>query len=370
MMRASQSFDRAAPSREGTSTSPMALVLSKLSGRRQKNRYVKALCPAHNAREQSLSIRELNDGTVRIKCFANCTKQQVLSALHLSLRDLHPRRGQDGRYEWHVKDAAGRAIAIHHRRDGGKSKTMWWSLPDGTRGLGGIPISELPLYRSEHSGSWSESPVVIVEGERATDALARVYPAVLGTVTGAGSAPSKEALHVLEGRDAVLWPDADEPGRAHMKRIARELRGMPRETRVYEWPAAPPGGDAADRPAVRGKTAERLFVLLNDVCSAPISTDQYQQEVNANMGMGEGVRGDKKGSAERLVLYAHERLETLFLDQYSEPHVLMGSRAIPLNSRCYSWLRMLMWEQEERAASGESLKAAAGTLAAQAEYSG
>jgi hypothetical protein len=43
---------------------------------------------------------------------------------------------------------------------------------------------------------------------------------------------------------------------------------------------------------------------------------------------------------------------------------------LPLNSRCYSWLRRLMWEHEERAVNGEYLKTAAGTLAAHAEFSG
>ena len=49
---------------------------------------------------------------------------------------------------------------------------------------------------------------------------------------------------------------------------------------------------------------------------------------------------------------------------------LLDGEPVPLNSRCYSWLRRLMWEQEERAVNGEYLKTAAGTLAAHAEFSG
>jgi hypothetical protein len=52
------------------------------------------------------------------------------------------------------------------------------------------------------------------------------------------------------------------------------------------------------------------------------------------------------------------------------PHAFIAGEAVPLNSRCYSWLRKLMWEQEEKAVNGEYLKTAAGTLAAHAEFSG
>ena len=43
---------------------------------------------------------------------------------------------------------------------------------------------------------------------------------------------------------------------------------------------------------------------------------------------------------------------------------------VPLTSRCYSWLRRLMWDREEKAVNGEYLKTAAGTLSAHAEFSG
>src|SRR5215208_4138578 len=105
----------------------------------------------------------------------------------------------------------------------------------------------LPLYRSEHVGGWPEDvPVIVEEGEKATDALANVYPAVVGTVTGAESTPGPEALEVLRGRRVVLWPDNDRPGRAHMERVAEALQGTASEVRIFEWKGAPDKGDAAD----------------------------------------------------------------------------------------------------------------------------
>jgi hypothetical protein len=51
-----------------------------------------ALCPAHDDRSPSLSIRETGDGTVLVKCWAGCEAPDVLAAVGLELRDLFPPR--------------------------------------------------------------------------------------------------------------------------------------------------------------------------------------------------------------------------------------------------------------------------------------
>ena len=81
---------------------------------------------------------------------------------------------------------------------------------------------------------------------------------------------------------------------------------------------------------------------------------------------------DRRNQGDRLIGYALEYLAdgALFVDQHGDPHALIDGSPVPLNSRCYSWLRRLMWEEEQRAVNGEYLKTAAGTLAAQAEFSG
>jgi hypothetical protein len=83
-------------------------------------------------------------------------------------------------------------------------------------------------------------------------------------------------------------------------------------------------------------------------------------------------REDRRNQGDRLIGYALEALDedALFADQHGDPHALIDGSPVPLNSRCYSWLRSLMWKEEQRAVNGEYLKTAAGTLAAQAEFSG
>ncbi len=79
---------------------------------------------------------------------------------------------------------------------------------------------------------------------------------------------------------------------------------------------------------------------------------------------------ERRNQADRLIGYALEDVQELFVDQHGAPHGLIDGEPVPLTSRCYSWLRRLMWEEEGRSVSGEYLKMAAGTLSAQAEFSG
>ena len=83
-----------------------------------------------------------------------------------------------------------------------------------------------------------------------------------------------------------------------------------------------------------------------------------------------GEKEERRNQADRLIGYALDDVEDLFVDQHGAPHALVSGEPLPLSSRCYSWLRKLMWQQEERAVNGEYLKTAAGTLAAHAEFSG
>jgi hypothetical protein len=85
---------------------------------------------------------------------------------------------------------------------------------------------------------------------------------------------------------------------------------------------------------------------------------------------GSEEKEERRNQADRLIGYALEDVDGLFVDQHGAPHALIDGESLPLNSRCYSWLRRLMWEREERAVNGEYLKTAAGTLAAHAEFSG
>lgn len=67
------------------------VLLSRLQGtRRTGNRRWIARCPAHEDRNASLSIRELEDGLVLFHCFAGCKAEAVLQGAGLTWSDVLP----------------------------------------------------------------------------------------------------------------------------------------------------------------------------------------------------------------------------------------------------------------------------------------
>ena len=66
-------------------------LLSRLEGIRQRSAdQWSAICPSHNDKTPSLSIRALPDGRVLIHCFGACTIESVLDAVGMSFQDLYP----------------------------------------------------------------------------------------------------------------------------------------------------------------------------------------------------------------------------------------------------------------------------------------
>jgi len=172
---------------------------------------------------------------------------------------------------YEVRSRDGVLAAIHKRRDrpdGGKD--VLWLRPGGAVGLDGIPTSELPLFGIERIGGDDATPIVIVEGEKAAIALQGLGIPAVGTVTGAAGTPSASVLADLAGRAVLLWPDNDEPGREHMRRIAALLEPLA-PVGWIEWPGAPLKGDAADFVA-GGRTVEDVRALLATATSTPIAT--------------------------------------------------------------------------------------------------
>jgi hypothetical protein len=67
---------------------PVEKILERLGGARQSNGSWKALCPAHEDREPSLSIAEGDDGRALLKCFAGCDTENIVAGLGLKMKDL------------------------------------------------------------------------------------------------------------------------------------------------------------------------------------------------------------------------------------------------------------------------------------------
>jgi hypothetical protein len=256
-------------------TQPLNDVLERLNGVQKSGEGWAAFCPAHNdTGGRSLTVSEGDDGRALVHCHKDCSTREVIDAIGLDWKDMFPKpvKRADKKRDYKVRDHTGRVVAIHHREDkpDGK-KQVSWSLPDGKAGLGGLKRDSLPLWGTEGVDAVkTEDPIVLVEGEKAAFALTyRGVPAV-GTVTGAGGTPTVETLSVLKDRIVVLWPDADEEGAEHMKRIGKLLKqhhGC--DVRIYAWEDAPEKGDAADHPAILRGDETGLQALREALDSAP-----------------------------------------------------------------------------------------------------
>ena len=77
---------------------PIDTILAKLEGVRQRQQgQYSARCPAHADRGPSLSVREAQDGSVLLHCFAGCNVAAIVGALGLGMSDLFPPLEQSGR---------------------------------------------------------------------------------------------------------------------------------------------------------------------------------------------------------------------------------------------------------------------------------
>ncbi len=70
-----------------------ATLLDRLDGVRPtgSGRWV-ARCPAHGDKSASMSVRELDDGTVLVHDFAGCSVRDILAAVGLEFADLFPNK--------------------------------------------------------------------------------------------------------------------------------------------------------------------------------------------------------------------------------------------------------------------------------------
>jgi KaiC/GvpD/RAD55 family RecA-like ATPase len=217
-----------------------------------------ALCPGHEDRQASLSVSHGPRGLL-LKCFTGCEAESIIRAMGLKWSDVcadreQPARPAQGRETaWTIRNADGCAMAEHVRIDEPGGKRFIWRR-DGQNTLGGLSAADL-LYRAETVAS-STGPVFICEGEKAADAVVRLGHAAVATVCGASATPTLTALAPLAGRDVVLWPDNDAPGRKHMEGIEARLRELAPPAASIRWVEVPGAALKADAANYTGKAAD------------------------------------------------------------------------------------------------------------------
>ena len=262
-------------------------------------------CPFHDDGKASLSV---NQDKRLWNCFG-CGKHGDCFSWIMALRgvdfktavsELQRHYGQrdDGHATrsltetiYDVVDANGETVAHHVRRDlaDGTKEFIW--RRDGKDSLGGLKVQDLPLYGMKAlRGAAPGCDVIIVEGEKAADALIKQGCVALGTVTGANGCPSLSAFEPLIGsRRVYLWPDSDDAGRSHMDKIARQLKVLNMQPYIITWTDAAPKGDAFDYVRQGGDTRTLLEAAVAWVPTV-VSNNVYT-------GRGGDIRSDMSDSS-------------------------------------------------------------------------
>ena len=107
-----------------------------------------------------------------------------------------------------------------------------------------------PLYRLPDLAHRSDATVLVVEGEKAADRAAELFPS---TVVVAWSNGAKAFQYVdwtpLKSRRVTLWPDNDGDGRKAMTLLAEQLQKLNCDVKAIIPPTdLPTGWDIADEP--------------------------------------------------------------------------------------------------------------------------
>jgi putative DNA primase/helicase len=254
-----------------------------------------ACCPAHDDKNPSLAVDDSASGLL-VKCFAGCDQGAVIDALKARglwpgngdtyTSSSKPRTGQNWRPVVPVPADAPPPPAAHETR--GKPAMTWRYLStDGgllqwvyrfNKENGGKDVLPLTFCTdgNRHEWRWQALPeprplyglellgdgrhVVVVEGEKATDAARRLLGDRLPVVTWPGgcNAVAKADWSPLAAKSVAIWPDADESGTKAALAVADCLAKIGCIVKIVEPPDdVVSGWDLADADA-EGWTGEQV----------------------------------------------------------------------------------------------------------------
>lgn len=279
-----------------------------------------AQCPAHEDGNPSLSVTDSN-GMVLLHCFANCTFDDIITALNLTPDDLRDEPRAAPVTEWmpgnleHVStydytDANGNLVfQVLRGRDAAGGKQFLQRHPDSTNRSGWCWKLAACLGDRRHlpyrlpelvDGVRRGVPVWIAEGEKDADALRRLGVVATCNAGGAGKWRPEHAAW-LKGAHVVIVRDMDEPGRQHQQVVARTLAGVAASVRLVE-PAK--GKDAYDHIAA-GLTLEDFASVVTAPDAAP---GEEARKARQEYGPSQDEKDTgKRSAAAVLVDLAHAR---------------------------------------------------------------
>lgn len=189
-------------------------------------------------------------------------------------------------------DGALMGYVLRVRMDDGKiTPAVTWCIgPRGEARWCLQPFPEpRPLCGLEALAGKPDAPVLIVEGEKCRAASAGALPMyACATWMGGSHGVGKADWSLLEGRDVVLWPDADKPGRdamlgyvdgsglLHDGVAQHAFRAGARSVRLVDTSGQPKGWDIADALADGWTPVQLAAWARARVCEVEVRVSERQ----------------------------------------------------------------------------------------------
>ena len=252
--------------------------LQRLEGVSGRDGRYTARCPAHNDSTPSLSISLGKDNRILLKCFAGCAVDDIVHSMGLETKDLFyesqnalpayaQRRAKDDiAQEAEYLYANGSLKKLKFRRADG-SKFCTWRHLDGNRWEKGRCGINPGLYQSR-----PDLPEIffLVEGEKDVDNLKKAGMVAVSLPDGAQSRWEDSYNTVFNGKQVVILPDNDTPGKEYAQMCAQSLSGIAARVWIVDlkqtWTDMPTKADISDMMEHFGATdaIQKVMDLLQN----------------------------------------------------------------------------------------------------------
>ncbi len=233
-----------------------------------------ARCPSHEDENPSLSVSE-RDGRILLCCHAGCETSDILAALGLEMADLfHDPKPNGNRARGRIvatydyTDESGKTLFqvvrfepkdFRQRRPDGKGRWIWHLECEGNPNCK-CKVKLPPVRRVPYNlpAILKAKTVLTVEGEKDVETARRLGLTATCNPHGASKWRPEYSESFREKRVAVIC-DADAPGLAHGRDVARSLLNVAVSVKLIE--ALPQSKDLSDW-IERGGTYDALLTIM------------------------------------------------------------------------------------------------------------
>ena len=342
-------------------------IVTKLSARKQGLQWL-AKCPAHDDRQASLSLNQSNDGTILLKCFAGCSTERIIETIGFNMSDLFvpkqtsQKQPKEIAATYEYQDENGKLLfqAVRYNPKGFNQRR-----PDGQGGwIYNLKETRRVLYRlPELLKANARATVFICEGEKDVDRLRDLGLVATTNPMGAGKWRDDYATF-LQGREVVILPDNDDPGRDHAEVVAKSLKKHVASVKTLALPGLPVKGDVSDWLNAGGD-AEQLCMLAENASEWTPRPDTEKSEEK---------KAPAKSKRTDIVEMVQDKAE-LFHDADMKPYAVIKINehveTYPITSQLFRiWMSGLYFRATGAALTSDTEKEALRTIQSIALYDG